>query len=89
MQVRGLGMDDNVSHTLLQINHYMVKSRAEYEKKKLRGNANRNRSDIDKYDRFDEKYWNSFDINDKEDSCILRFLDATKAEMNNIRSMLC
>jgi Glycosyltransferase family 92 len=84
LELRQRGMDDRITHELIQVNHYMVKSREEYEKKRLRGNGNRNNHEKDKYDRFSEEYWSRYDLNDEQDVSAQRFLPMVKIAMQTI-----
>lgn len=83
-QPKGTPAPGNISQastSFLQINHYMVKSRAEFAAKISRGNANYPANHPDKYKRFDEKYFSLYDRNDVFDSSALRHVEKTKSEM--------
>ena len=88
LELRQRGMDDRITHKLIQVNHYMVKSREEYSKKRLRGNGNRSIHDRDKYERFSEEYWSKYDLNDAQDLSAQRFLPGVKAMMRSIQADL-
>jgi len=66
------------STTLLQLNHYMVKSREEFEIKRARGNANYTQDHAEKYKRFTDEYFQQFDLNHTHDSSALRHLSEMK-----------
>ncbi|MBF9031580.1 glycosyltransferase family 92 protein [Rhodobacterales bacterium HKCCE3408] len=72
---------DVVAYDLAQVNHYAVKSRAEFLLKRLRGTANS--SDRGKVGaRIDLDYWDKFDLNAHEDASIRSGdLDATMARL--------
>ncbi len=84
LQLRQRGMDDRITHDLIQVNHYMVKSREEYSKKKRRGNGNRNEYHRDKYDRFSDEYWSKYDLNDEQDLSAQKFLPLVKPTIQTI-----
>jgi glycosyltransferase involved in cell wall biosynthesis len=55
------------------VNHYIVKSRQEFEEKRLRGKATHAVHAADKYDRTYEGYFLQYDRNEEEDRAIQRF----------------
>jgi len=52
------------------VNHYLVKSREEFEQKRLRGKATHAVGDPTKYDRTIEDYFTKYDQNEMEDNTI-------------------
>jgi glycosyltransferase involved in cell wall biosynthesis len=67
------GLTPSTRTDLVQVNHYVVKSREEYELKRLRGNANRALGEVDKFRRLDQKFFLAHDVNDESDLSIQRF----------------
>ena len=57
------------SHAVAQLNHYVVRSRQEFQEKRARGNVARTSDALDKYGR-DEAFWEAHDTNHLEDSAI-------------------
>ncbi len=84
----GNGMSKNPSFSHSQVNHYMVKSYGEFHEKKSKGNANRNNTDKDKYDRVNEEYFRRYDINDVPDAKILRFREKLSDELARLNNLL-
>jgi glycosyltransferase involved in cell wall biosynthesis len=86
VEIERLGFTGTVSHQLVQINHYVVKSREEFRLKKARGNANRAIDAVDKFTRVDESFFEKHDINDELDESIRRFRPALLQEMARLRA---
>jgi glycosyltransferase involved in cell wall biosynthesis len=63
------------------VNHYIVKSRQEFEEKRLRGKATHAVHAPDKYDRTYEGYFLQYDRNEEEDRAIQRFRAPLMAEL--------
>lgn len=76
------GIHDGISHEYLQVNHYCTKSREEWQRKWRRGRAGPSDRSGDRYrpDAFFERR----DRNESADGSILRFRDATLAEMDRL-----
>ena len=70
------GIATVIDPTVAQINHYLTKSRAEYEAKKRRGNANRALSAEDKFTRYDDDLFTHHDRNEVREERITRFIPA-------------
>ncbi len=68
-----------INHDLIQINHYFTKSKAEWDLKRARGRATIKSDSPSKFR--PEKQFYSHDKNEEEDLLILRFLEATKKEI--------
>jgi hypothetical protein len=66
------------SASKVQLNHYMVKSREEFEIKRARGNANYTQDHPAKYKRFNDEYFQQFDLNHMQDSSAMRHLEKTR-----------
>ena len=66
----------------MQINHYFCKSREEWLVKRARGRASLAEGAAEKI-RPDEQFYNH-DLNDERDVAILRFYEATRAEMQTL-----
>lgn len=70
-----------------QVNHYVVRSRQEYEEKLLRGNANLPPEHPEKSGRAPD-FFEAHDRNEESDSSILRHLPALRHEMRRIEAMI-
>src|SRR5262245_20517697 len=71
---QGVGIRIDVAAA--QINHYLTKSRAEYDLKRRRGNANRALNAQDKFVRYDDQLFTDHDCNDVREERITRFIPA-------------
>lgn len=60
------------------VNHYIVKSREEFEQKRLRGGVFYAQQDPEKYGRLNESYFSSYDLNEHADHTIRRFAPLIK-----------
>lgn len=69
----------------IQLNHFMVKSREEFKNKRARGNANYTQDHAAKYQRFNDEYFERFDLNHTHDESSLRHL----YKMKSIYDDLC
>lgn len=69
----------------LRVNHYMIKSVEEYAIKRNRGNANYSIEHPEKFKRFDDEYFRQADRNDVHDQAALRFLEATKDRIEDLK----
>ncbi len=78
------GTRAGTSVALLQVNHYVTKSMAEWEVKRARGKADRDALAADF--RREEAELELHDRNEVEDSAILRFRDAAVAELARLRA---
>ena len=72
-------------YRVAQINHYVVKSRAEFEDKKRRGNVTLPLELRDESTRRNEAFFEFHDRNEEEFREILNRLGETKAEMRRVR----
>jgi glycosyltransferase involved in cell wall biosynthesis len=73
-----------VNHDVIQLNHYLLKSKEEFALKKSRGHASRAAEDIAKIHIIDDEFWISHDLNHREDRTILTFLSQTSLEMKRL-----
>lgn len=79
----------NVTYESAQVNHYVLKSRQEFDWKRARGNANRRPEAASRFGRRDDPaYWANLDRNDESDPTVLRRLAATEAEMHSMSGAL-
>lgn len=78
-----LGLHARVAVGGMQINHYFTKSRAEWERKRRRGRAPMAVADPRRIR--DESAFGHHDRNEVEDTAILRFLPAVRAEIGRLR----
>ena len=74
-------------HDNVQINHYVLKSRAEFEDKRRRGCVLRYPEDPARFSHRDGPYFALHDLNDQEDSTLIATLPALRAEMARIESL--
>ena len=81
-----LGKGKNITHELIQINHYFTKSKIEWFEKRARGRATQASNSLTKIR--SSKGFEKHDINDEEDLNILRFLEKTKQEIINLKSIV-
>ncbi|MGB3560397.1 MAG: glycosyltransferase family 92 protein [Geitlerinemataceae cyanobacterium] len=81
----GVARKLNSDHSVIQINHYFTKSKAEWDLKRGRGRATINKNSLKKIR--PESIFYGHDFNDEEDSKILRFLDKTKEEIKDLLKM--
>ena len=88
VEIERLGLTPSTKTDLVQVNHYVVKSREEYELKRLRGNANRALGAVDKFRRLDEKFFQFHDVNDESDLSIQRFDSKVVEEMKSLASLV-
>ncbi len=68
------------------VNHYIVKSREEFEEKRLRGKATHANEDPQKYDRSFENYFSQYDCNEYVDDTIGRFAPLIKHTISRWRA---
>jgi hypothetical protein len=80
------GLEDVILDDVAVINHYFVKSQAEWTNKRNRGRATRPIGDPEKFR--DESMFVEYDRNEESDSRIDRFLSATKVEMTVLKERL-
>jgi hypothetical protein len=88
VELQRLGLTSAVTHDLAQINHYVVKSREEFEDKCGRGNATLAPGDSGKYNGRGGPYFQRHDLNDEEDRAILARLPETLAEMAQLKALV-
>lgn len=69
-----------VRHETAQINHYVVRSREEFEEKRARGMSTHHKNDPAKFSKFDdvERFWRGHDLNERLDDTIDRWACAAK-----------
>lgn len=58
------------SHSVAQLNHYVVRSLQEFREKRARGNVARSSDAADKFTRLDDEFWRTHSTNHVEDSAI-------------------
>jgi glycosyltransferase involved in cell wall biosynthesis len=87
-RVENAGFSPSVTHQWAQINHYVVKSRAEYEAKKARGRAAYPVGHPLKHDKFTDDFWPAHDRNEDIDTSILRFAGRTRMEILRLRATM-
>jgi hypothetical protein len=75
------------SHEYVQLNHYVVRSRQEFQEKRARGNVARANDAPDKFGR-DEEFWRSHDTNHVEDSAIDDWIDKAGPIRSRLRGYL-
>ncbi|HWX48375.1 MAG TPA: glycosyltransferase family 2 protein [Roseomonas sp.] len=80
---QGRGVHTRVARGALRINHYFIKSRVEWERKRRRGRAPMIVSDPRRIR--DDSVFTAHDRNDIEDHTILRFLPEVKTEIARLR----
>jgi hypothetical protein len=88
VELQRRGLTSRVRHDLAQINHYVVKSREEFEDKCRRGNANLAPDDSRKYTGREGPYFQRHDLNDEEDRAILARLPETLAAMAQLKALV-
>jgi hypothetical protein len=76
------------AHRIAQINHYVVKSRAEFADKQRRGDANLPPEAPNKLTTRDGAFFAYHDRNDEEETGILVRLDPLKAEMARVERLI-
>ncbi|NCB77095.1 MAG: hypothetical protein EOM42_08390, partial [Negativicutes bacterium] len=76
----------HITHEKFQINHYLTKSRAEWEIKRRRGKADFWEGSKEKY-RLDSEF-EDYDLNEEEDPSILRYLQKTKQEIAELNRVM-
>lgn len=77
-----------VCHELVQVNHYVLKSRAEFEQKRRRGSGLRAVGDPMKFTHRDGSYFDDHDRNEVIDDSILRWKPALAGAIARIEAML-
>jgi hypothetical protein len=82
------GFTPAVAHGRAQLNHYVVKSRAEFDDKRRRGNAALPPEAPNRLTWRDGNFFTQHDTNDEEDRAIQRDLPALKAEMARIAALV-
>jgi glycosyltransferase involved in cell wall biosynthesis len=60
----------SISHRFAQLNHYVVRSRAEFDDKRARGNPARPAGHRDKYAYRNDAFWRDHDTNQRSDAAI-------------------
>jgi glycosyltransferase involved in cell wall biosynthesis len=88
VEVENMGLTTKPRTELVQVNHYVVKSREEYEGKRRRGNANRALSAADKFGRLDQGFFTAHDTNDENDLSIQRFGSRLVDEVTLLRNLI-
>jgi hypothetical protein len=88
IEIQRLGFTPGVRTNLVQINHYVLKSKEEFTWKQKRGNANRSSEEADKYLRLTREFFTAHDLNDEEDLSIHRFDARLEKELSFLRSLL-
>ncbi|MBB6255040.1 glycosyltransferase family 2 protein [Nitrospirillum iridis] len=81
VDIRDFAFTPAVSHARLWLNHYSVKSRAEFQRKRARGLAPYPDGHPEKQDGLDEEYFRRQDLNDEEDLAAAAMAPAVRAEM--------
>ena len=76
-----------VEHGIAQVNHYVVKSRAEYAAKVRRGNAHLPPEAPNKYSNRGPNFFAQHDLNDDEDRTILRHAPALARAMADLEAL--
>ncbi|MES2494808.1 MAG: glycosyltransferase family 2 protein [Pseudomonadota bacterium] len=77
-----------VNHALIQINHYVLKSREEFESKRARGSALRAVGDPSKFTHRDGRYFEDHDRNEELDESILRRVARLHKEIAALEALL-
>ncbi|KKC24002.1 hypothetical protein WP12_21810 [Sphingomonas sp. SRS2] len=77
-----------VRYERVQVNHYVLKSRAEFERKRSRGSGLRAVGDPMKFTHRDGSYFDDHDRNETVDDTILRWRPALTGEIARIEAML-
>jgi glycosyltransferase involved in cell wall biosynthesis len=67
-ELQRVGFTPRVETTVAQVNHYFTKSKAEFDLKRSRGNANRGTNAADKYTRYTDAMFAWHDLNDEIDN---------------------
>ena len=75
------GFTPSVEHEVAQINHYVLRSREEFEEKRLRGNANRTRTAPDQFTTRPDQYYLDLDRNECEDDILASVGPLIEAEV--------
>jgi glycosyltransferase involved in cell wall biosynthesis len=88
VEIERMGFTPSVKHSVVQINHYIVKSYEEFLEKRMRGNANRPLGAVDKYTTRDGDYFERHDRNEEMDCSIQKWLPILKAEVERLQSLL-
>jgi glycosyltransferase involved in cell wall biosynthesis len=88
VEIERFGLTPSTKTDLAQINHYVVKSREEFESKRLRGNANRELGAVDKFRRLDQRFFLSHDVNDEVDLSIQRFDSRLTRELTFLKNLI-
>jgi hypothetical protein len=88
VEVERFGLTPSTRTELVQVNHYVVKSREEYELKRLRGNANRALGEVDKFRRLDQKFFLAHDVNDESDLSIQRFDSQLQEHLRSLTNLI-
>lgn len=88
IEIARMGFTSVVLHSICQVNHYILKSRAEFDNKRKRGNANRAPGSIDKYTSRDGDYFTRHDLNDEEDLSMTIFFDPVRSAVNQLRYLI-
>lgn len=86
VEIERMGFTPTVKLDVAQVNHYVVKSREEFEEKRARGNANRKVGSADKYSSREGTYFQHHDRNEEDDSSVQKFRDIFIAELQAIKN---
>lgn len=76
------------NHALIQVNHYVLKSRAEFESKRARGSALRAVGDPTKFTHRDGTYFDDHDRNEEPDESILARVGRLHMEIARLGEVL-
>lgn len=88
IEIERLGFTSTVEHGLAQVNHYLIKSAAEHERKRRRGRADMAPDDAQRHAGRGRRFFRNADTNDVEDTRILDRLSVVTAEVARIETLL-
>lgn len=88
IEIERNGFTPTVEHRLAQLNHYVVKSAAEFQDKRRRGNAHLPPEAPNRFTTREGNFFAFHDTNDEPDTAALARLPALEAEMARITALL-
>ncbi|MGD1898126.1 MAG: glycosyltransferase family 92 protein [Phormidesmis sp.] len=77
------GPGEHCDHSIVQINHYCTKSRVEWEVKRNKGSGSQKNRAVKRF----ESHFRGHDTNSEKDLSVLAFAEATRKEMEHLKSI--
>lgn len=86
IEIEREGFTPSIQHGVAKLNHYVLKSKEEFQHKKMRGNANRGSDTPNRYSTREGQYFQMYDRNDVVDKSITLHSPAIYEEIEYLTS---